>query len=161
MLDRPCAECGMDTRELSAAEIPAMLRSSVATWQQELGRQDVRQRPEPQLWSPLEYACHVRDVCVVFDGRLRRMLTEDDPTFDNWNQDATAIDNRYGEQDPEVVAAELGRAADVLADRFAQVSGEQWQRTGSRSDGAVFTVQAFGRYFIHDVVHHLHDVGHG
>jgi hypothetical protein len=38
------------------------------------------------------------------------------------------------------------------------VTGAQWQRTGSRSDGADFTVESFARYFIHDPVHHLYDV---
>ena len=29
---------------------------------------------------------------------------------------------------------------------------------GVRSDGVAFTVDTFGRYFIHDPVHHLDDV---
>jgi hypothetical protein len=38
------------------------------------------------------------------------------------------------------------------------VSGDQWQRTGRRSDGACFTVESFARYLVHDAVHHLYDV---
>jgi hypothetical protein len=38
------------------------------------------------------------------------------------------------------------------------VTGDQWQRTGKRSDGASFTVETFARSFIHDPVHHLYDV---
>jgi hypothetical protein len=38
------------------------------------------------------------------------------------------------------------------------VTGDQWERTGRRSDGARFTVETFARYFIHDPVHHLYDV---
>jgi hypothetical protein len=41
------------------------------------------------------------------------------------------------------------------------VTEDQYQRSGRRSDGARFTVETFARYFIHDPVHHLHDVtGH-
>jgi hypothetical protein len=86
------------------------------------------------------------------------MLTEDGPHYPNWDQDTTAVDDRYGEQDPRVVAEELHSAAIVLADRFDAVAGAQWDRTGFRSDGASFTVESFARYFIHDPVHHLHDV---
>ena len=57
-----------------------------------------------------------------------------------------------------VVAGELVAAADVLAGHFAALSGPQWLRPGRRSDGASFTVETFGRYFIHDPIHHLHDV---
>jgi hypothetical protein len=38
------------------------------------------------------------------------------------------------------------------------VRGDQWQRTGNRSDGKRFTVESFARYMMHDPVHHLWDV---
>ena len=37
-------------------------------------------------------------------------------------------------------------------------TGDQWQRTGRRSNGSAFTVESIGRYHLHDVVHHLWDV---
>jgi Mycothiol maleylpyruvate isomerase N-terminal domain len=94
----------------------------------------------------------------VFDERLLRMLREDDPLFPNWDQDATAVAERYGEQDPENVAAELQGAASALAGRFDNVTDEEWERTGRRSDGAQFTIESFGRYLVHDPLHHLYDV---
>ena len=48
-----------------------------------------------------------------------------------------------------------------LAARFEIGLGDQWERTGRRSDGAVFTVDTFARYFVHDPIHHLHDVAKG
>ena len=110
------------------------------------------------MWSPLEYACHVRDVCELFDRRLALMLAEDDPLFENWDQDVSAVLGRYAEQDPAKVSEALGGCAASIADRFDSVTGDQWARTGRRSDGAVFTAETFGRYFVHDIVHHLHDV---
>ena len=86
------------------------------------------------------------------------MLTEDAPRYANWDQDATAVTERYGEQDPDLVAGELVAAAARLAERFDGVHGEQWTRTGTRSDGAHFTVESFARYMIHDPIHHLRDV---
>jgi len=54
--------------------------------------------------------------------------------------------------------AELAAAAGVIAVHFDDIAPRQWQRSGSRSDGADFTIESFGRYFIHDPVHHLYDV---
>ena len=88
-----------------------------------------------------------------------RMLGEDDPTFANWDQDATAIEDRYEEQDPVAVNADLQRFAVQLADRYATVTSDQWNRRGTRRDGSHFTVDSFGRYLLHDPVHHLWDVG--
>jgi hypothetical protein len=36
-----------------------------------------------------------------------------------------------------------------------------WDRTGTRSDGARFTVASLGRYLLHDPVHHVGDVEAG
>jgi hypothetical protein len=86
------------------------------------------------------------------------MLREDAPAFPNWDQDATAVATRYHAQDPAEVAAELRDAATDVQDAFASVEREQWQRTGVRSDGSVFTVETLGQYFLHDLAHHLADV---
>lgn len=135
-----------------------MVRDNAAAWKRVLAAPGVRGRPRPDVWSALEYACHVRDVFRLFDERLVLMLARDDPLYPNWDQDETATTQRYAEQYPTDVARDLVAAADAVATRFEGVSGQQWQRTGSRSDGATFTVESLARYFIHDPVHHLHDV---
>jgi hypothetical protein len=87
------------------------------------------------------------------------MLEADDPQYPNWDQDVTAIEDRYVEQDPAIVEEELQDAAARLAARFDGVRDQAWCRTGTRSDGARFTVETFSRYLIHDPIHHLWDVG--
>ena len=163
VLERPCPECGYDCRALAVHTMPELIRRCARAWQQVLAADPVRvgRRPDDDTWSALEYGCHVRDVFDLFDQRLALMLAEQSPTFANWDQDLTAAQRRYAEQQPAAVAAELVAAADRIADRFAAVNAEQWQRVGLRSDGARFTVESLGRYLLHDVVHHQHDVGHG
>ena len=159
VLTRPCPECGFDTRAFPVTAVPGMIMANAAAWRDTLaGPGDARTRLEPGKWSPLEYGCHVRDVFRRYDQRLELMLSQDDPLFPNWDQDETAVADRYAEQDPAAVAAALHESAQAIADRFEGVTGAQWQRTGSRSDGARFTVETFARYFIHDPVHHLYDV---
>ena len=159
VLQRPCPECGLDTQSFGRDQIGAMVRANAASWHRLLTAPgDPRRRPSPAKWSPLEYACHVRDVMALYEERLTLMLTEDGPRFANWDQDATAVEDNYAAQDPAVVAGELTAAAEVIAAHFGTVAGDQWQRTGSRSDGAHFTIETFARYFVHDPIHHLHDV---
>ena len=158
MLRRPCPECGLDTSSFPRAEIPALLVANAAAWQAPLAAPDAARRPRPGKWSALEYGCHVRDVLRLYDYRLTLMLTEDDPLYPNWDQDDTAVADRYDTQYPATVGAELAGAAGQVASRFSAVAGEQWDRPGRRSDGASFTVETFGRYFVHDPVHHLYDV---
>src|SRR5690606_19855980 len=81
-----CADCGFDPT-LDVTRTGTAIRETVPLWESVLARPDVRERPTPTTWSPLEYACHVRDVCRVFLGRLDLMLTDGDARFENWDQD--------------------------------------------------------------------------
>ncbi|MBF4600934.1 DinB family protein [Frigoribacterium sp. VKM Ac-1396] len=158
VLDRPCPDCGFDPARVAFRDVPRLVRENAAAWPAELARPDAGTRPDDATWSPLEYGAHVRDVFRVFDTRLRLMLVEDAPTFANWDQDATALDDDYAAQHPMVVADEIVAAAAVVADAFEAVNDDQLDRVGLRSDGSAFTVDSLARYFVHDPVHHLHDV---
>ena len=157
VLQRPCSECGYDAAAVEPTAVGARVRASLPLWQQALTRPDAGVRPDPQVWSALEYGCHLRDVVRLFDERLRLILAQDDPQFADWNPDTAALEGRYGEQDPAAVARSLSSAGHALADRFDAVPDDAWARPGRRSDGAAFTVGSLGRYFLHEVEHHLHD----
>lgn len=151
-----CDECGY--RPHDVRRTGDLLRDSIPRWQERLKHDDVRQRPQPTTWSPLEYAAHVRDVCSVFRGRLSLMLKNDAPTFPSWDQDKAAVENRYHLQDPATVAEEYGHEATQTAEAFDAVEDGEWGRRGLRGNGAEFTVETLAVYFLHDIHHHLHDV---
>lgn len=156
--ERPCPECGFDALQYPDAAIPGAILDNAASWPAVLARADVRVRPNDSTWSALEYAAHVRDVMRVYRERLRLMVEEDDPLFPNWDQDETAIVEKYNEQDPAVVTGEIDEIARELAPAFGVLSSTQWERPGRRSDGASFTVSIIAKYMTHDLVHHRWDV---
>ena len=160
VLERTCPECNVDVRSFEITEVGDRIRANARAFANELrSRADsAAERTAPERWSLLEYGCHVRDVYDLYLFRLGLMLDEDGPHYPNWDQDETAIEENYGSQDPLTVAAELEASAEALAVRFDGVEGEQWERTGYRSDGAAFTVESFARYLLHDPEHHLWDV---
>lgn len=161
VLERPCPDCGFDAAAVDVRRMAELVRANAAEWPPLLAHPLAAQRPSDDQWSALEYACHVRDVFDLFDERLRLMLTEDGPHFANWDQDVTAVEQRYDLQDPTTVAGELVVAGERCAARWETVTDDDWARTGFRSDGAAFTVESFARYFVHDPMHHLVDVGRG
>lgn len=158
VLSRPCEECGLDSSAVSPQDVGERLRRAARDLAAALESPDATTRPQPEVWSPTEYACHVRDVFRLFLRRLELMLTEDDPLFENWDQDATALEDDYASQEPSVVAAELLAAVEPLAARFDALPADVLDRVGRRSDGARFTVTTFGQYLVHDPVHHVWDV---
>jgi hypothetical protein len=123
VLQRPCPECGLDARSCARDAVAGMIRSNASAWHDALAQPaGARHRPAPGKWSALEYGCHVRDVLRLYDQRLGLMLTQEGPRYPNWDQDATAVADRYDEQDPATVAAELAQAAETIAARFDALS---------------------------------------
>ena len=139
VLEAKCDDCGFDAPGLELATVPGRLEGNADTWVEVLARPDVFR---------------------LYDYRLHLMLGQDDPYYPNWDQDETAVTDRYREQDPAAVSAELVEAQRRLSASFAGVDGAQWQRTGNRSDNKRFTVESFARYMLHDPVHHVWDVTH-
>ena len=159
VLEKPCEDCGFEASLFDVLKTGDAIRDQGFRWSDVLQRGDATVRSKSDMWSPLEYGCHVRDVFRKFDERVKLMVNENDPQFENWDQDKTAIEDNYGGQNPSVVANELVDAAETLARRFDAIEPEQWSRRGYRSDGSAFTIESIARYLMHDPVHHLWDVG--
>lgn len=159
VVERRCPDCGFDASQVTPDELGDFIRSAAEPWPEILARPDVNVRGTPTKWSPLEYGAHVRDVCKIFDERLTLMLTVDDAVFENWDQDAAAEAGNYALESPEAVATAIQMGARELADDYDEVRGDAWQRKGLRGNGSHFTVLTLGQYCLHDLVHHLHDVG--
>jgi len=160
VLERPCDECGFDAGAFERHAIPRAFRRNAQVWFALLADPSAGERTRADRWSTLEYACHVHDVHQIYHDRVSQMLAEDNPLFENWDQDATAVESRYAEQEPAIVGPTLVAAAYAMNDLYASVPPLSWHLRGRRSDGHEFTIESLARYQLHDVVHHLHDVRH-
>jgi len=161
VLERQCDECGFEASALSRNELGARVRSVGGSWRELLGRGPAVSRlsdGDERTWTPLQYGCHVRDVCDLFEERIRQMLKKRKPqTFKDWDQEEAAIKGNYADQDPAKVAYALASNAGKLADLLDRVDGDDWHKEGARSDGTSFTVESLARYGLHDITHHLWD----
>jgi hypothetical protein len=115
------------------------------------------QRPAPQVWSPLEYGAHVRDVIRLFTERVAAIVSTDSPRFVGWDQEAAAVAARYDQMEPAIIAEEIAADTDRLVRIIDALEPEDWGRSGTR-DGREFTVEFLLRYLLHDVEHHWYDV---
>ncbi|WP_040804002.1 hypothetical protein [Nocardia concava] len=178
VLERACADCGFDPAATAFEAVPGLTRDSAARLAVALERPDAAQRPDDSTWSTLEYAAHVRDVCRIFGHRLDiartgsvrpgpviggydTTVTVGDngiPMFANWDQDVTAVAENYAAAETAIVATELAAAAETVARAFESVPVGERDKAALRSNGSAFTIDSMARYFIHDLVHHVHDV---
>ncbi len=160
-MDR-CEACRFDYYALPRAEVPDGLRASGADHLERLTETPaafLREHPQPG-WSALEYGCHVRDVLGNQRKRIDRAQQEHEPVFDPMGRDELAVNERYNEQDPSVVAAELAAAAEALAAQLDDLDEAGWARTGvyAYPERALRDVDWIARHTLHELHHHLADV---
>lgn len=155
-----CDECGFSYADVPAEDVARRLVQAAARFGPALAATaDVRRRPAPAVWSPLEYTCHVRDVLRAQHERLILALETDNPEFVPMGREELVTTKAYNAQDPDTVQAELTAAADDLARAFASVKQAEWTRTGLYNwpSPQARTVLWLGRHTIHELEHHLLD----
>lgn len=158
VLERRCPECDFEAGAVAGAAIPALVRGFAARWAEVLVRPDVARRPAPAVWSPLEYACHVRDMVRLLGERVKSMRDQENPEFADWDGGAKAVQLAYWAADPGTTFEDLERSTRRTVAILESVPAEGWDRPGHRSDGKDFTIASLGQYIGHEMEHHLHDV---
>ncbi|RYE75219.1 MAG: hypothetical protein EOO74_10360, partial [Myxococcales bacterium] len=74
VIERPCPDCGFDPGTVDGPALPDLIHDNTRGWYDVLDRADVGVRPAAHIWSPLEYAAHVRDVHRLFAQRVAAMV---------------------------------------------------------------------------------------
>jgi hypothetical protein len=159
--DHVCAACAMSYADIAPTDVAAIVLSLPPQYRAAFaGVADdlARRRPEATTWSMIEYACHVRDVFVVYVERIQLAMHEDRPTFAPLGNDDRAVRLRYAEADVDATLDELAAAAVRFADLIGTLDDDAWPRTASRRTGEERDVLWMARQTAHEGRHHLADV---
>ncbi|HUI47986.1 MAG TPA: DinB family protein [Acidimicrobiia bacterium] len=160
--DDACPECGF-SYSVGRGEIIAWLRSDVDAFSDKFTRIDAaasRTRPAAGVWSPLEYACHVRDVLRVQKERIELAQREVEPAFAPMRREERAVEDRYNDQDPGRVVEELVAAGGALVALLDGLDDAGWERTGiyNYPEPAPRTVEWIAIHTDHELLHHRGDI---
>jgi len=164
-MDHECCDaCGFRGSRYDNASLIAALRQLGPSWRTVLddAGSELRVRPEPQVWSAIEYAAHSRDITALHAFGVEQALTFHEPVYPAIVADdlIDAAAASYIGDDPEAVADALDAHACRLA-RTATDAGEQaWQRGLTIGDERS-TVRRMLEHALHDSLHHVDDVERG
>jgi DinB superfamily len=157
-----CEECGFCYDESAFSTAAGRIRAGSADLAAALtaGEGDVRTRRQPGWWSPLEYACHVRDVLLVQRERLLAGLRLDRPVCEPMGRDERVELDGYAEQDPADVARQLRDAAQLFAGGLDRLGPAGWDRAViyTYPHRAERSLRWLAIHTVHEVSHHLLDV---
>jgi S-DNA-T family DNA segregation ATPase FtsK/SpoIIIE len=158
-----CDECGFVYDTVARNDVANALRELAVRYDTVLaktGDDALRAHPVAGTWSALEYGCHVRDVFRVQRERVLLALAEEQPAFASMRREERVLEERYNDQQPELVAREITDAAESFAQTLEALNADEWQRTGTYNwpERRVRTVEWIGRHTIHEGEHHLRDI---
>jgi DinB family protein len=161
-----CRECGYDdaTTTLPTARMQLLAGAAqIATAITDSPIDTVARRPDPEVWSSLEYACHVRDVLLAQRERTLLALVEENPSFAPIYRDRRATTARYASEAPSDVADHVRTAADLLVWVFDGLDDEQLARPCMYNypEPAQKSVAWLLVHTTHEVIHHEGDVRTG
>ena len=157
-----CDACGF-TYDLSRADNAAggiISEADELAKVLETGGANLTRRPSPDTWSPLEYACHVRDVLLVQRERALLARRQDRPSLVPMGRDERVEHDGYNEQSPITVGRQLRDAATLFAGVLARLDDAGWHRTLIYNFPAPSErdLRWLAVHTQHEVHHHLTDV---
>lgn len=155
----PCPQCGHHPAAEPPTTLGRMALDSAATWRSFLSEADeayLRASPSPDVWSPLQYGAHSRDMLQVFGDRILLAVGEEDPVVP-WFDPGPEGWVRYNLLDPYELADELDTSAGRLASIVAERAEHDWKRTARRDGVDRFTVAGLACFAVHEAHHHLLD----
>jgi hypothetical protein len=124
------------------------------------GGAKLAQRPAPETWSALEYACHVRDVLLVQRERMLLARRAERPSVVPMGRDERVDHDGYSDQSPASVARQVRDAAALFAGVLGRFDEVTWRRTLIYNYPAptVRDLSWVAVHTQHEVQHHLADV---
>jgi hypothetical protein len=97
--------------------------------------------PLPGKWSAREIVQHLADSEMNSAIRLRKLLTEDDPQIQGYDQDSYASRLRYNERDIAPALDALRGARATTGQLLDTMTEDDWARTGTHSESGRYTAE--------------------
>lgn len=155
-----CAECGFTEDPADGPRAPDRIMAEAGHLADlVLVVSSPARRREPATWSPLEYACHVRDVLLVQRERVLLARREDTPVPSVMGRDVRVDHDGYADQAPGDVSRQLRDAAGMFANTLGRL-GDDWARTIRYNwpQPRVRDLRWVAVHTLHEVVHHRLDI---
>ncbi len=95
----------------------------------------------PGKWSAREIVHHLGDSETTSAFRLRKLLVEDNPVIEGYDQDQFATKLRYNERDmaPALEAFRVARI--TTAQLLNLMSEDDWKRSGTHTESGPYSVE--------------------
>jgi hypothetical protein len=101
-------------------------------------------------WSACEIVQHLADSEMTSALRIRKLLAQERPAIESYDQEAFAVRLRYNERDIQPALDALRGARASTAQLLRMMTEEDWKREGSHPEHSSYTAEDWLRiYAVH------------
>lgn len=111
--------------------------------------------PIPGTWSIQQIVCHLMDTDLIASYRMKRIIAEEQPRFDLYDENAFAAQLHYDKLSAERVCEVFRANRHVTADLLRNCPDDAFARTGQHPEVGPMTLGRLVRLYIHHLGHHL------
>ena len=104
-------------------------------------RDSMTAHPIPGKWSAAEIVHHLADSETTSALRLRRLLVEDHPLIQGYDQDAYAARLNYNNREVAPALDAFRSARATTAQLLDAMTEDDWQREGTHSESGSYTAE--------------------
>ena len=115
-------------------------------------REELDARRGPNEWSAREVVHHLADSEMTSAIRLRRLIAEDEPLIDGYDEELFARRLHY-DRPIEASLDALGASRATTAEILARLSEDEWSRVGTHSESGRYGVETW----LETYAAHAHD----
>ena len=114
--------------------------------------------PEPGKWSIRQIAAHVADSELEGAVRFRRILAEDNPILQAYNQDLWAVKLDYSKRKPSHALETFRRIRTENYELFKDIPEAAFQRTGNHTERGTVTLLDLLKIYATHAEKHSHQI---
>jgi hypothetical protein len=114
--------------------------------------------PIPGKWSAREIVHHLGDSESTSAFRLRKLLVEDNPTIEGYDEAAFAEKLKYNERDMAPALEAFRSARATTAQLLGMLSEDEWKREGVHTESGPYSVEKWLRIYADHAHNHASQI---
>jgi DinB superfamily len=118
----------------------------------------LRERAIPGKWTACEIIHHLADSETTSALRLRRLLVEESPLIQAYDQDAFADSLHYNDRELSPALEAFRSARATTAQLFPFMTDEDWRRSGTHSESGPYSAEDWLRIYAAHAHNHANQI---
>lgn len=115
-------------------------------------------RPFPGKWSAREIVHHLGDSESTSAIRLRKLLVEDHPVIEGYDQDQFATRLKYNDRDIAPALDAFRAARETTAQLLALMTEDDWTREGKHTESGKYTAEDWLKIYANHAHNHASQI---